>query len=153
MEQATQVFMDYAAAFEETYIDDDWSRLARFFAEDASYEVRGGPLACMLTGPEAIFAGMKKSIDGLDRRCSERKLELTEAPQIASTEKGEQMSVGWRVNYQYRDAPQAVLLGRSVAVIADGVIVALRDEYTDEDMASFGAWMQEHGQGLGGTYV
>jgi hypothetical protein len=25
MEQATKVFMDYAAAFEQTYIDDDWS--------------------------------------------------------------------------------------------------------------------------------
>ena len=27
MEQATKVFMDYAAAFEQTYVDDDWSRL------------------------------------------------------------------------------------------------------------------------------
>jgi hypothetical protein len=43
MEQAMKVFMDYAAAFEQTYIDDDWSRLTRYFSEDASYEVRGGP--------------------------------------------------------------------------------------------------------------
>ena len=38
MEQATKVFMDYAAAFEQTYIDDDWSRLTQYFSEDASYE-------------------------------------------------------------------------------------------------------------------
>jgi hypothetical protein len=153
MEQATQVFMDYAAAFEETYVDDDWSRLAPFFSDDATYEVRGGPLACKLEGPEAIFAGMKKSIDGLDRRCSDRKIDLIEAPQVTSTAQGEELSVGWHVDYQYRDAPRAGFDGRSVATVANGVIVALRDEYTDEEMAKFGAWMQEHGQGLGGTYV
>ena len=31
MEQAMQVFMDYAAAFEQTYVDDDWLRLTPFF--------------------------------------------------------------------------------------------------------------------------
>ena len=153
MEQATQVFMDYAAAFEETYVDDDWSRLAPFFSDDATYEVRGGPLACKLEGPEAIFAGMKKSIDGLDRRCSDRKIDLIEAPRVASTAQGEELSVGWHVAYQYRDAPRAGFDGRSVATVANGVIVALRDEYTEEEMAKFGAWMQAHGQGLGGTYV
>ena len=35
MKQATKVFMDYAAAFEQTYVDDDWSRLAQYFSEDA----------------------------------------------------------------------------------------------------------------------
>ena len=59
MEQSVQVFMDYAAAFEETYIDDDWSRLTPFFHEDARYEVRGGPMACEIEGREAIFKGLK----------------------------------------------------------------------------------------------
>ncbi len=82
MEQAIKVFMDYAAAFEQTYVDDDWSRLAPFFAEDASYEVRGGPLACKITGREAIFTGIRKSIDGLDRRCSDRKIDVTDGPEV-----------------------------------------------------------------------
>jgi len=153
MEQAMQVFMDYAAAFEETYVDDDWSRLAPFFSKDATYEVRGGPLACKLEGPEAIFAGMKKSIDTLDRRCSERKIDLLEAPQVTTTDAGQELSVGWHIDYQYGDAPRAGFDGRSVATVANGVIVALRDEYTEEEMANFGAWMQEHGEGLGGAYV
>ena len=67
MEQALQVFMDYAAAFEKTFVDDDWSRLTPFFPEDVTYEVRGGPLACKIAGREEVFAGLKKSLDGLDR--------------------------------------------------------------------------------------
>ena len=55
MEQALKVFMDYAAAFEQTYDDDDWSRLTPFFSENASYEVRGGPMACKISGRDAIF--------------------------------------------------------------------------------------------------
>ena len=36
-------FLEYAAAFEATYVDDDWSRLERFFAPDVVYAVTGGP--------------------------------------------------------------------------------------------------------------
>ena len=153
MEQAMQVFMDYAAAFEQTYVDDDWSRLAPFFSEDASYEVRGGPLACKLEGREEIFSGMKKSLDSLDRRCRERKIDLLEAPEVRSTAAGEELSVGWHVEYQYGEAPRAGFAGRSVATVAGGVIIALRDEYSEEEMAKFGAWMQDHGQGLSGAYA
>ena len=73
--------------------------MGQFSAEDASYEVRGGPLTCKIAGREAIFAG------------------------------------------------------RFVVNIADGVIVALRDEYIDEEMERFDTWMLEHAEGLDGSYV
>ena len=98
MEQALQLFMDYAAAFEETYADDNWSRLTPFFADEATYEVRGGPLACKISGRGEIFAGLKKSLDGLDRRCENRKLEVTEDPTIADTADGSEISLGWNVS-------------------------------------------------------
>ena len=82
MEQPVQVFMDYAAAFEKTYVDDDWSRLTPFFHEDARYQVRGGPMACEINGREAIFRGLKKSIDGLDRRFDERVIEISDGPHV-----------------------------------------------------------------------
>ncbi len=153
MEQAVQVFADYAAAFEKTYEDDDWSRLEKYFPEDATYEVRGGPMACRIAGRDAIFAGLKKSIDGLDRRCSDRKLQLTDGPDVESTATGEQISIGWIVSYQYRDAPEVDLPGRSVFTIADGVIVAMRDEYDESLLGELAAWMAEHGEGLDGSYV
>lgn len=153
MEQAIQVLMDYAAAFEQTYIDDDWTRVAPFFAEDASYEVRGGPLACKIIGREGILHGLKKSIDGLDRRCDDRIIKVTGGPQATSTDDGYELSIDWHVSYQYGDAPQAGFAGHSVVNIADGVIVALRDEYAPEEMERFGAWMLEYGEGLDGSYV
>ncbi len=33
------------------------------------------------------------------------------------------------------------MTGRSFVDIADGVIIALRDEYIDEEMERFGAWL------------
>lgn len=153
MEQALQIFMDYAAAFEETYIDDDWSRLTPFFAEDASYEVRGGPLACKISGRDAVFAGLKKSLDTLDRRCSDRKIDVTEAPNISATDDGHELSVAWYVNYQYGDAPSVGFPGRSVATIANGVIVNLRDEYSDEEMKPLKDWLRQYGEGLSGSYL
>jgi hypothetical protein len=153
MEQATKVFMDYAEAFEQTYLDDNWLRLQPFFADDAVYEVRGGPLACIIKGREAILAGLKKSIDGLDRRCSDRKIDVTGGPEVASTADGHELGIGWHVSYQYADAPRAGFPGRSVVTIVDGVIVSLRDEYIDEEMKAFGAWMLKYGAGLDGSYV
>lgn len=43
MSQAMQVFMDYAAAFEQTYVDDDWSRQVPFFANEVINILCGGP--------------------------------------------------------------------------------------------------------------
>lgn len=153
MDQATKVFMDYAAAFEETYGDDDWSRLVPFFHEDASYEVRGGPFACQISGREAILAGLKKSIDGFDRRFSERQIELTHGPESIEKGDGREVSIQWEVAYQYRDAPKVVIPGRSVFKITDGRIVAMRDEYDDTALEPLGAWMLQHGEGLDGSYV
>jgi len=153
MDPATKVFMDYAAAFEQTYVDDDWSRLAPFFSQDATYEVRGGALACRLSGRDAILAGLKKSIDGLDRRCADRHLELTEGPTVVGDDNRYELSIAWRATYQYRDSPKLVLPGRSAFTIADGVIVGMRDEYDEKEMGGVGAWMLKHGEGLDGAYV
>lgn len=153
MEQATKVFADYAAAFERTFVDDDWSRLTPFFAADAQYEVRGGPYACAISGRDAILTGLRKSINGLDRRCSERQLELTGGPDVVETDLGHEVSISWRVTYKYKDAPKVVLPGRSAFTVADNVIVAMRDEYNDEELKDVGAWMVAHGEGLDGSYV
>ena len=153
MDQATKVFMDYASAFEQTYVDDDWSRLTPYFSEDATYEVRGGPAACRISGRAAIFAGLKKSIDGLDRRCSERQIELTDGPEVVETDNGQEVTIGWIVTYQYRDAPELALPGRSAFRIAEGRIVAMRDEYDQKGVESLGDWMRKFGEGLDGAYI
>ena len=66
---------------------------------------------------------------------------------------GQEVSIGWLVTYQYGDAPKVDFPGRSVFTIADGVIVAMRDEYDEGEMEDVGAWMLRYGEGLDGSYV
>lgn len=153
MSQALQVFMDYAAAFEETYVDDDWSRLMPFFAVDARYDVVGGPLACSISGSEALLRGMKKSIDGLDRRCDERIIEITSGPTVNTLPEAEELRLDWTASYTLGNAPMVTFPGRSIVTIADGRITAIRDEYNDDDMDPVIAWMAQYGADLDGAYV
>lgn len=48
MGSATDRFIAYALDFEQTYDDDDWSRLEHHFAPDAVYEVRNTAFGCRL---------------------------------------------------------------------------------------------------------
>ena len=42
-----QKFLEYAGAFEQSFADDNWSRLERFFTKEAVYAVSGDrPLRC-----------------------------------------------------------------------------------------------------------
>src|SRR5688500_17332827 len=101
-------FMEYAQVFEQTFDDDDWSRLTQYFAPDAVYEVRNVPFACRIEGRDAIFRGIKKSLDTFDRQLPKREIEVTEPP----VEDGDTMTVGMAVTYKKPGAPPFVLRGR-----------------------------------------
>jgi hypothetical protein len=145
----TARFVQYAQDFEETFDDDDWSRLERFFAPDATYEVRNVPFACRLEGRDAIFRGMKRSLDGFDRQLPKRALAVTEPP----SEDGDRMSVGWTATYQKPGAPLLLLRGRSTVRYRDGVIAELIDEYPEGMAAEAAAWLQKYAPGLDASYT
>ena len=153
MSDSLQVYAEYASAFEETFGDDDWSRLEKYFSEDARYEVSGSPFACKIYGRNAVFAGLKKSIDGFDRKFSNRELELTAGPTLTATEDGGEIRITWNVHYQMDGALDISLSGGSFFLVRDGVIQLMRDEYRDEELGEVGAWLAQHGVGLNGAYV
>ena len=153
MKQSLQVFADYAAAFEETFADDDWSRLEQYFAEDARYEISGGPFATTIDGRDAILKGLKKSLDGFDRKFDYREIELTSGPTLTATEEGDEIRMTWKVHYRMNGAPDISLPGGSMLRVNDGVIQLLRDEYNDAELGEIGAWLAEHGAGLDGSYI
>jgi hypothetical protein len=142
-------FIAYAQDFEKTYADDDWSRLERYFAPDAVYEVRNVPFGCRLVGPQAIFRGIKKSLDGFDRRMDERNVAITEPPSVD----GDRVTIGWTVTYRKSGAPDLLLRGRSSARIADGKIVEMADEYPDGMAAEAGAWFAKHAPDVDPSYT
>jgi hypothetical protein len=142
------LFMAYARDFELTLADDDWTRLAQYFAADAVYEVVA-PFGCRLVGPPAIFKGMKKSLDGFDRKFARRDVEVTSGPDIS----GDQMALGWKVVYHQDGVPPFVLRGRSTVRYADGRIVQLADSYDASVATEFAAWQREAGLKLDPSYV
>jgi len=142
-------FMAYAADFEKTLADDDWSRLSQYFNEDAVYRVESNVFGCELTGHDSIFAGIKKSLDGFDRNFSERDLAITEGPDVA----GDEMRVSWTVTYHKDDLPDFVLRGKSMARIRDGRIVLLVDSYDDSINAEVADWMRKTGMKLDPSYT
>ncbi len=145
-----ELFGAYAAAFEETFADDDWSRLDRYFSEDAVYEVAGSAaMACRIQGRAAILAGLKKSLDGFDRQLDGRRIELTSEPEVTE----DSVTLTWNVTYSKDGAPEYVLTGRSCARYADGVIVELVDSYAPEVDKIARDWATQWAPGLNPSYV
>ena len=141
-------FFAYAMAFEQTYDDDDWSRLEPFFAPDAVYEVRNSALACRLEGRQAILAGLRKSLDGFDRRLAKRTLDVIDGPH----EQDGAVSIGWTGTYVVPGEAPLVLRGRSTAHYRDGLIRELIDEYPTGMDAEVGDWLVRHLPGADPSY-
>lgn len=142
-------FMKYAADFEKTLVDDDWARLRQYFADDAVYEVKSDSFGCKLTGPDAIFKGIKKSLDGFDRKFDGRGMEITSGPDVA----GETLRAGWAVTYRKAGKAPYVLRGSTEARYRDGKIASLADSYDASVGPEAAAWMQQNGMILDPSYV
>lgn len=146
---ALQQFIAYATAFEQTYDDDDWSRIEPFFAPDAVYEVQGSVLGCRLEGRPAILAGLKKSLDGFDRRFAKRTLDVVDGPH----EQGDTVTIGWTATYAVPGATSLLLRGRSTVSVRDGKVVRLVDAYPDGMDEEVAGWLARHAPGCSASYV
>lgn len=144
-----QLFLAYAADFERTYADDDWSRLRRHFADDAVYDVQADSFGGKMAGPAAIFAGMKKSLDNFDRRFTKRDIAVTSGPEVD----GDELRAGWQVTYTYDGLPPFVLRGRSTVRFAGGVIVYLADSYAPEVAGELADWQRRTGFAIDPSYL
>jgi hypothetical protein len=144
-----QRFMAYAADFEKTFEDDDWSRVKPYFADDAVYAVKGAAFACKLTGPDAICAGIKKSLDGFDRKFDRRDIEVVGQPEVD----GDEITLSWKVLYQKEGLASYTLPGRSTVRYRDGKIAYLSDSYDPSVNETFIAWQRDNGFALDPSYT
>src|SRR5262249_26017235 len=144
-----QQFMAYAGDFERTLADDDWQRLRRYFADDAVYEVKADAFGCRLTGPTAIFAGIRKSLNGFDRKFSSRDIDVTSGPDVA----GDEMRMSWSVPHHKEGRPPLVLGGRSMVRYAGDKIAYLADFYDPSVGDELAAWQRETGVAIDPSYT
>ncbi len=136
-----QRFIEFAAAFEKSFVDDDWSRLEDFLTEDAVYEVTGGPpLGGRWEGRNAVLAQLKASCDGLDRRFDERKTELLGAP----VAEGDSVTFAWRGTYVLAGKPDLVFGGTERVEFERDRIRFFTDLIPEEDAQATYAYLETH---------
>jgi len=121
-------FAEYAAAFEQTFADDDWARLEVYFAEDAIYVVTGeAPLGGRWQGRKQLLEQLRKSVDDLDRKFDERRVELLGTPTIGENS----FEMSWRGTYTKAGCPDLVLEGTERATFEGDRIRLLEDLIAD----------------------
>jgi hypothetical protein len=135
-------FLAYADAFELSYEDNDWSRLAQYFTEHASYDSGDDTPA---SGRDAVLAKLEGAVDGMDRKMDSRKVEFQ-----PPTTRGDTVVVEWTASYTRAGVPDLAINGTEYARFEGDRIAELRDEFAPGTMEMLGAWFSEHGHALGG---
>lgn len=130
----------YADAFEQSYDDDDWSRIGQYFTEDAVYE--GEPDA---RGRDAVLGKLKTGVDSFDRRMDSRTPDFQ-----TPTTQGDTLTMKWKVTYTKAGCPDLVISGVEIAEFEGDRIKLLRDEFDPGAQKAMGEWMEAHGAKLQG---
>ncbi len=131
-------FQAYADAFEQSYADDNWSRLEEYFSEAAVYE--GEPDA---RGRDAVLAKLRGGVDAFDRRMDTRTPDF-ETPTVD----GNTLTMDWKVSFTKAGAPDLVISGTETAVFEGERIALLRDTFDPDTEKTIGEWMAAHGAKL-----
>src|SRR6185295_9414185 len=121
-------FVGYAAAFEESYASDDWSKLDPFFTEDAVYQplaAFGGPIE----GREKLKAAFKSMVDSFDRRFASRAVEVLEGPKLRDGA----VWFRWLATYTLAGAPPLRMVGEEIVQFEGERIRQLEDRMSEEE--------------------
>jgi len=133
-------FLAYAAAFEEAYASDDWSKLDPFFTSDAVYT----PLRAFggdIEGREAIKAAFKQMCTSFDRRFNSRSVELLAGPEIRDGA----IWLRWAGTYTLDGAPPLRMVGEETAAFEGDRIRHLSDTMDDTEARNIQAYVSAHG--------
>jgi len=138
-------YLAYAAAFEEAYASDNWSKLEPFFTEEAVYAfVAPAPFGGEYKGRAAVLTQFQNSVNGLDRRFDSRKVEVLEGP----TEKDGGVWIRWAGIYTLAGAPDCRMEGEERATFTGDRISRLEDSMTNAEAGRVGAYFAQYGAKL-----
>lgn len=138
--KAIEIFEAYAADFEKTMIDNNWSRLEPYFSVDSKYVPGDGRRGF---GPEGIVATLKEGVEALDHRFIEREL-----VELDVSEKSGAVIVSFRVVYRAVGLPDLELWGEEHAKVRGEKIVKMEDHIAPEALAAMETWFDKHGDQL-----
>ena len=125
-------FGNYAADFEQSLRDDDWTRLEQYFATDSSYLPGDGTEA---VGRAAVMQALQDSVNALERKSDSR--ELVGEPDIS--EAGNTVTLNYQLKYTKDGLPDLNLKGCETVDYANGLIQRLEDVF--ENPAEMQNWL------------
>jgi hypothetical protein len=142
----TKRFAAYAAAFEKAYVDNNWTEVATFFAENAVYDI-GLPILGRerVEGRDEIIDWFKDVLDRFDRRFAGRELHLLEGPR----EEGDTVWIGGYATYSADGVPSFDLHLNESIRDENGLIVHLRDHYQADMTERVVSYVTRYGDALG----
>lgn len=135
-----ETFERFAAAFEAAVKDDDWSRLEKYLAEDATYLNVGGPDP-KCEGREAIISFLKEDVSNTDRQFDSRTLIALSPPNA----KDNRLSRQWRCTYTLAGAPDLVVEGEARYLFEGELIKEIEEEITATSAQEVEEWMHKYG--------
>lgn len=124
-------FGNYAADFEQSLRDNDWTRLEQYFATDSSYLPGDGSEA---VGRAAVMQALQDSVNALERKCDTR--ELIGEPDIS--EAGDTITLNYELKYTKSGLPDLHLKGCETVDYANGLIQRMEDVF--ENQAEMQSW-------------
>ena len=126
-------FARYASRFERAYKTDDWSKVRRCFADDATYTIVGGvpPTDGTTRGADEIMRFFKRMLDAQDRRFDRRIPKLDGWPRS----RGGVVTFKWRARYVL-GAESTVLTGVETVRFARGLITELQDVMPHDEVVA-----------------
>jgi hypothetical protein len=136
-----QTFLAYAQAFEQTFVDDDWSRIEPFFTPDAVYSPGSGE---EIRGRQGVLDYLKNSLDSIDRRFDSRLVQLTAEPVVTDT----QVTIQWSATYEKSGVPTLVVTGSETATFEGNAIARLEDVLDDGVVETLQSWREQYGEQL-----
>jgi hypothetical protein len=138
-----EIFESFAAAFEASVEDDDWSRLEKYLADDATYLNVGGPDP-KCEGRKAIIAYLQADVTNTDRCFDSRTLVALTQPKA----EGDRLSRQWCCTYTLAGAPDLVVEGEARYLFERDLIKEIEEEITTASAQRLEDWMQKYGEKL-----
>lgn len=138
-------FFTYMRAFETACLSGDWSPVAACFAADARHDLPGGgPFGASTRGQGAVVAGLRASVEGVDRRFDVRIPEILEGP--VPTPEGVVMR--YALTLRRAGLPDLRFEGDHRTVFEGDRITLLEDVPAPDTAARAEAYLAQHGTKL-----
>jgi ketosteroid isomerase-like protein len=132
-------FEAFASEFEAAVQDDDWSRLEKYLAEDATYLNVGGPDPKSV-GCQAVLAYLQADVSAVDRHFDHRDL-VALTPPVAE---GNRLARRWRCTYRLTGAPDLVVEGEARYLFEGDLIKEIEEEPTADSFQRLAQWMKQY---------